>query len=148
MRFSRHRNTPPSDPAEERGRRRAKFLNCLKAEIREAAHAQGLNLSDLAREMGCHKSVVTRALNPDSNIEALTLFDFAEVLGKEWAVRLCDKHQDLAHAFDDPAMHKHFKTSWSPVVGGCASDAKSTSLNQLVEKPRRTSYKTLAFSLT
>lgn len=114
MRFSQYQQCPPSDPVRERGRRRAKFAGSIKAEIKEAANAKGLSLTGLAEAVGCDKSVVSRALNSDSNIEIFTMFDFAEALGKEWSCTLRDRHLDLGDVFA-PVAKDHFRTSWTPV---------------------------------
>lgn len=117
MRFSRHQQCPQSDPARECGRRRAKFVGSVKAEIKEAANLKGLGVTDLAVLLGCNKSVVSRALDASTNIEILTMFDFAEALGKEWRVVLCNRQQDLISLLPEATnMKEHVKTSWSPIV--------------------------------
>ena len=93
MRFSCHQQNPQLTTEHSRERRKARFLGDLKAEIRQAANAKGLSLSDLARALGCHRSVVSRALDPSTNVEAFTLFELAEVVGMEWTVSLRPKDQ-------------------------------------------------------
>jgi len=48
--------------------------------------AQRLTVSRLPERLGVTKGAVSRALNPDNNIEAFTLFAMAEALGCEWQV--------------------------------------------------------------
>jgi transcriptional regulator with XRE-family HTH domain len=116
MRFSKHLQTPPSDPIQARGRRRAKLVGDIKAEIKEAAYAKGMTLVDLARILECNKSSVSRKLDAATNIEVFSMFDFAEALGKEWTVKLENSRTDTARLFEP----SEFKTSWTPVVSGCA----------------------------
>lgn len=119
MRFSSHQQTLPSDPSRDRVRRKARFLGDLKGELRGAANAAGLTLSDLARLIGRNKSTVSRTLDPSTNIEAFTLFEIADALGKEWVVKLKDRERDLGVIFDNGNFHPThpFNRSWSPVVG-------------------------------
>lgn len=128
MRFSRHQECPQSDPAQERGRRRAKFVYKVKAEIREVANELGLGVTSLADILGCNKSVVSRALDSSSNIELLTMFDFAEAVGKEWQISLGDRQQDLGIILPiATTMTESMKTSWAPIITkGERSRLKST----------------------
>jgi transcriptional regulator with XRE-family HTH domain len=50
--------------------------------------AQDLTVTKLAERLGVTKGAVSRALNPDNDIEAFTLFGLAEAFGCEWQVSL------------------------------------------------------------
>jgi len=50
--------------------------------------AQGLTVTKLAERLGVTKGAVSRALNPDNNIETFILLAMAEALGCEWQVSL------------------------------------------------------------
>ena len=117
MRFSCYQQHPPLTPEQSKERRKARFLADLKAEVRQAANIKGLSSSDLARLLGCHRSVVSRALDPSTNVEVFTLFELAEVLGMEWAVSLRHRDQDLYAVLDIGTRNQHqYKVSQSPVI--------------------------------
>src|SRR5271163_3045715 len=71
-----------------RGRRQAAFMREVKQPLYQEMAAQGLTVTKLAERLGVTKGAVSRALNPDNNIEAFTLFAMAEALGCEWLVSL------------------------------------------------------------
>jgi DNA-binding phage protein len=80
-------------PAEARGRlsrgqRQTAFMRAVKYPLYQEIAAQGLTVTKLAERLGVTKGAVSRALNPDNNIEAFTLFAMAEALGCEWQVSL------------------------------------------------------------
>jgi hypothetical protein len=80
-------------PAETRdrlakGHRQAAFMRAVKQPLYQEMAAQGLTVTKLAARLGVTKGAVSRALNPDNNIEAFTLFAMAEALGCEWLVSL------------------------------------------------------------
>jgi len=117
MRFSCYQQHPPLTDEQSRERRKARFLADLKAEVRQAANVKGFSLSDLARLLGCHRSVVSRALDPSTNVEAFTLFDLAEALGMEWVVSLRQRDLDLGEVLDIGVRHQQqYKSSHSPVI--------------------------------
>ena len=117
MRFSSHQTCPPSNPAQERSRRRARFVNEVKAVILEAANQTGLNLVALSQIVGKDKGSVSRALRSDTNIEIFTMFEFSEALGKEWKVCLVGREQDLGQVMAGvSSAANHSRTSWSPIT--------------------------------
>ncbi len=138
MRFSRDQQSHQFDASHARGRRRAKLLGDLKAEIRAAASGRGINLAALARLLRVHKSVVSRALDPARNIEVFTLFDLAEALGKEWSFKLHDHRisldaiitpQQIETSSPIPTVNAHIKGSHdAPVVGTSRNAAVQTVL--------------------
>jgi DNA-binding phage protein len=71
-----------------RGRRQAAFMREVKQPLYQEMAAQGLTVTKLAERLGVTKGAVSRALNPDNNIEAFTLFAMADALGCEWQVSL------------------------------------------------------------
>ena len=91
-------------PAEVRGRlsrgqRQTAFMRALKYPLYQEMAAQGLTVTKLAERLGVTKGAVSRALNPDNNIEAFTLFAMAEALGCEWQMSL--RRQQNAREADD-----------------------------------------------
>jgi len=78
-----------------RGHRQAVFMQAVKSPIYQEMVAQGLTVTKLAERLGVTKGAVSRALNPDNNIEALTLFAMAEALGCEWQVSLRRRENTL-----------------------------------------------------
>jgi DNA-binding phage protein len=71
-----------------RGQRQTAFMRALKFPLYQEMAAQGLTVTKLAERLGVTKGAVSRALNPDNNIEAFTLFAMAEALGCEWQMSL------------------------------------------------------------
>jgi DNA-binding Xre family transcriptional regulator len=90
MTFARHSadEALPAPEGQARAGRQARFLQSLKYPLYQEMAAQGLTVTKLAERLGVTKGAVSRALNPDNNIEALTLFSIAEALGCEWQVAL------------------------------------------------------------
>lgn len=117
MRFSCYQQHPLLTDEQSRERRKARFLADLKAEVRQAANAKGFSLSGLARLIGRHRSLVSRALDPSTNVEAFTLFDLAEALGMEWVVSLRQRDMDLGEVLDiGVRSQQRYKVSHSPVI--------------------------------
>jgi transcriptional regulator with XRE-family HTH domain len=71
-----------------RGQRQTAFMRAVKYPLYHEMAAQGLTVTKLAERLGVTKGAVSRALNPDNNIETFTLFAMAEALGCEWQVSL------------------------------------------------------------
>ena len=80
-----------------RGQRQTAFMRAVKYPLYQEMAAQGLTVTKLAERLGVTKGAVSRALNPDNNIEAFTLFAMAEALGCEWQVSL-RRRQNAAEA--------------------------------------------------
>ena len=66
----------------------ASFLFDLRAEIIKCLEEKSTKRASIARKLGISRSVVTRVLDPTSDILASTLFDFAWALERKWSVRL------------------------------------------------------------
>lgn len=136
MRFSQDQQSHQFNASHDRGRRRAKLLGNLKAEVRAAASGRGINLASLARLLKVHKSVVSRALDPARNIEVFTLFDLAEALGKEWSFKLHDHRisldaiitpQRVETSSPIPTVNAHIEGSGeAPMVGTSPNAAVQT----------------------
>lgn len=89
MSFSRpSAKSDESRAALAKGRRQAAFMRGLKQPLLEAMAAQGLTVTKLAERLGVTKGTVSRALNPDNNVEAFTLFAMADAMGCEWVVSI------------------------------------------------------------
>ena len=117
MRFSCNQTRRRLTDDQARERRKARFIGDLKGEIRQIANSKGMSLTDLACKAKRHKSAVTRALDPSTNIEAFTLFDLAEALGTEWRVALRPRDQDLTYVLNVTThTTSHFKVSHAPAV--------------------------------
>ncbi|MFT8710935.1 hypothetical protein [Komagataeibacter rhaeticus] len=117
MRFSQHQSLPQSDPDRQKGRRKARFFRALKGELRAIMNQQNIGISQLAAMIGRNKSTVSRALDASTNVEALTLFEIADSLKREWRVTLVEREADLGCKFNIPYTdQERFKQSWHPIV--------------------------------
>ena|SRR5665213_3051312 len=87
-RFSESGLTAEARDRLARGQRQAAFMRDVKQPLTQEMAAQGLTVTKLAERLGVTKGAVSRALNPDNNIEAFTLFAMAEALGCQWQVSL------------------------------------------------------------
>lgn len=89
MTFTRHSAKSEEAAATlAKGRRQAAFLRGLKQPLLETMAARGLTVTKLADLLGVTKGTVSRALNPDNNVEAFTLFAMAEAMECEWVVSI------------------------------------------------------------
>jgi DNA-binding Xre family transcriptional regulator len=98
-RFSEATLAPEARQRLARGQRQAAFMRAVKYPLYQEMTAQGLTVTKLAERLGVTKGAVSRALNPDNNIETFTLFALAEALGCEWQVSL--RRRDNASDADE-----------------------------------------------
>ena len=87
-RFSEDTMTADARDRLARGLRQAAFMQAVKLPLCQEMAAQRLTVTKLAEMLGVTKGAVSRALNPDNNTEAFTLFAMAEALGCEWQMSL------------------------------------------------------------
>jgi DNA-binding Xre family transcriptional regulator len=96
-RFAEDALTTEARVRPSRGQRRTAFMRGVKYPLYQEMAAQRLTVTKLAERLGVTKGAVSRALNPDNNIEAFTLFAMAEALDCEWQVAL-RRRQNAAEA--------------------------------------------------
>lgn len=89
---------------DERADAYGELLRNVRELLAGAMHEEGVSRAELARRLGVRPSVVTRVMNPDSDVLLSTLFDLSWALARQMRFELSKRDHAVALGQNAPAF--------------------------------------------